>query len=172
MQPQYGSPQGYLNQPNPYGPQTGLNYYAGGQTAQYAGFWLRFVAALLDGIISGLVTVPIMLLAILACGGFVEYSRNEGAQLLMQLVGGVIGWLYFSLQESSAAQATLGKRALGLVVVDLNGQRIGFGVATGRYFGKIISYLICGFGFFMIGWTQRKQGLHDMMAGTLVIVRQ
>jgi len=58
--------------------------------------------------------------------------------------------------------------ALGLVVADEMGQRISFGRATGRYFAKILSSLILLIGFFMIGWTARKQGLHDMIAGTLV----
>jgi uncharacterized RDD family membrane protein YckC len=71
--------------------------------------------------------------------------------------------------ESSARGATLGKMALGLRVVDLNGDRIGFGRATGRYFGKIVSGLILGIGYFMAAFTQQKQALHDIMAGCLII---
>jgi uncharacterized RDD family membrane protein YckC len=78
-------------------------------------------------------------------------------------------WLYFALMESSGWQATVGKKMIGLKVTTLDGQRIGFGRATGRYFGKIVSALILGIGFLMAGWTERKQALHDMMAGTLVI---
>ncbi len=59
--------------------------------------------------------------------------------------------------------------ALGIKVTDLNGHRIGFGKATGRYFGKIISAMILFIGFLMIGFTKKKQGLHDMMAGCLVV---
>jgi uncharacterized RDD family membrane protein YckC len=71
--------------------------------------------------------------------------------------------------ESSASGNTFGKRAVGIRVVDLQGQRISFGNATGRYFGKILSALIVLIGYFMAGFTARKQALHDMMAGTLVI---
>lgn len=90
---------------------------------------------------------------------------------LINLGALTLNWLYYTLQESSGAQATLGKRALGIKVVDENGEKIGFGRATGRYFAKIPSSLILGVGFLMAGFTQRKQGLHDMMAGTLVVQR-
>ncbi|MER3416968.1 MAG: hypothetical protein C4297_12250 [Gemmataceae bacterium] len=71
--------------------------------------------------------------------------------------------------ESSRTQATLGKMALGITVTDLEGNRIGFGKATGRFFGKIISALIFYIGFVMAAFTEKKQGLHDMMAGCLVV---
>lgn len=78
------------------------------------------------------------------------------------------GWLYFALQESSKWQGTVGKRALGLKVVDLEGRRISFGRATGRYFGKFLSSLLY-IGYLMIFWTKKKQALHDMIASTLVV---
>jgi uncharacterized RDD family membrane protein YckC len=81
----------------------------------------------------------------------------------------VVSWLYSALMERSSKQATLGKMALGIRVTDLDGNRIGFGKATGRYFAKILSALILGIGFLMVAFTQRKQGLHDMLAGTLVM---
>ncbi len=71
--------------------------------------------------------------------------------------------------ESSSKQATLGKMALGIIVTDVNGERIGFGRATGRFFGKIVSGMIFYIGYIMAGFTDRKQALHDMMAGTLVV---
>jgi uncharacterized RDD family membrane protein YckC len=83
----------------------------------------------------------------------------------------LMGWLYYALMESSSNQGTLGKMALGLTVTDQAGQRISFGRATGRFFAKILSAMILLIGFFMIGWTARKQGLHDMIAGTLVVKR-
>ena len=79
-----------------------------------------------------------------------------------------INWLYFALLESSSMQGTLGKKALGMIVTDLSGNRIGFGRATGRYFGKILSAIILGIGFIMVAFTERKQGLHDLLANTLV----
>jgi hypothetical protein len=78
-------------------------------------------------------------------------------------------WLYFALFESSKSQATPGKMAMGIKVVDDVGQRVGFGRATGRYFGKIVSGLILNIGYLLAGWTARKQALHDMMASTLVV---
>jgi len=102
-------------------------------------------------------------------------SAGEGAAGMMAaptvggLTGIIVGWLYFALQECSAQQATLGKRALGIKVTDANGLRIGFGRATGRFFGKILSGLIFAIGFMLAGWTERKQALHDMLAGTLVV---
>jgi uncharacterized RDD family membrane protein YckC len=81
----------------------------------------------------------------------------------------VFNWLYYALLESSAWQATLGKKALGLEVTDMAGQRISFARATGRYFGKIVSAFILMIGFIMAGFTAQKQALHDMMAGCLVI---
>ena len=85
------------------------------------------------------------------------------------LVSLVIGWLYFALLESSERGATVGKMAMGLRVVTDQGQRLSFLNATGRYFAKIISAIILCIGFIMIAFTDRKRGLHDMIAGTLVI---
>jgi uncharacterized RDD family membrane protein YckC len=77
--------------------------------------------------------------------------------------------VYYSLLESSSWQGTLGKKLLGMRVTDLNGNRISFGRATGRYFGKILSGMICFIGFVMVAFTEKRQGLHDMLAGTLVV---
>jgi uncharacterized RDD family membrane protein YckC len=74
--------------------------------------------------------------------------------------------------ESSSKQATLGKMALALKVTDLQGRRISFARATGRHFAKIISGMILLIGYIMAGFTERKQALHDMIAGTLVIRTQ
>ena len=81
----------------------------------------------------------------------------------------VLEWLYYALLESSAWQATLGKKALGLEVTDLAGARVSFGRATGRYFARYISFFTIGIGYIMAGFTAKKQALHDMIAGTLVI---
>jgi uncharacterized RDD family membrane protein YckC len=81
----------------------------------------------------------------------------------------VLDWLYYTLLESSVWQGTLGKKALGLEVTDLGGRRVSFGRATGRFFARIISGLTLGIGFIMAGFTERKQALHDIIAGCLVI---
>ena len=84
----------------------------------------------------------------------------------------ILGWLYYALMEGSAKQATLGKMALGIVVTDTQGRRVSFTRATGRYFGKIISGIILYIGFIMIAFTEKKQGLHDIMADCLVVVKR
>ena len=81
----------------------------------------------------------------------------------------MMNWIYYAGMESSANQGTLGKMAVGIKVTDLNGERISFARATGRYFSKIISALIIAIGFIMVAFTSKKQGLHDMIAETLVI---
>ena len=81
----------------------------------------------------------------------------------------IIGWAYFAVQESSAGQATLGKRACGLVVVSEAGGRLTLPRATGRHFAKLLSAILLGVGLIMVAFTDRKRGMHDMMAGTYVI---
>lgn len=84
----------------------------------------------------------------------------------------IVVWLYYALMEISSKQGTLRKMALGIKVTDLNGNKINFGRATGRYFGKIISAFILFVGFIMIAFTQKKQGLHDIMSRCLVVNRE
>jgi uncharacterized RDD family membrane protein YckC len=81
----------------------------------------------------------------------------------------MMSWIYYALLESSVWQATIGKKLLGLRVTDLAGNRISFARASGRFFGKILSGMILGIGFLMAGFTQRKQALHDILAGCLVL---
>ncbi len=89
--------------------------------------------------------------------------------MLLAMLGSFVGtWLYFALMEAGPMQGTLGKKVCGLIVTDLEGNRLSFLRATGRYFAKILSSMILGIGFLMAGFTARKQGLHDMAAGTLV----
>ncbi|MDD1665509.1 MAG: RDD family protein [Methanomicrobiales archaeon] len=82
-----------------------------------------------------------------------------------------IRWVYFAYLESSQRQATFGKAALGLMVIDGGGHRISFARATGRWLGKLISWVIFGIGFYLIGFTEKKQGLHDIIADTCVVYR-
>jgi uncharacterized RDD family membrane protein YckC len=81
-------------------------------------------------------------------------------------------WLYNALMESSAKQATLGKMALGIVVVDLGGKRISFARATGRFFSKFLISSILLIGYILAAFTEKKQALHDLIAGTLVVNRR
>lgn len=134
----------------------------------YAGFWKRAAAYVIDSIILyvGLFVIAIAM-GILGVGP----ADETGTGALFNLLGIAAFWLYYALLESGPNQATLGKRALKIKVVDYDGKRIGFGRATGRHFAKMLSGVIFGVGFFMAGFTERKQGLHDMIAGTLVVNR-
>lgn len=151
-------------------------------TPSPAGFWMRFAALLVDGILIGLVNLLVMTpllgqtfrMAVDAEAG--GLSENDVLAwlttfVLSNLAIMVIGWLYFALMESSGRQGTLGKHLLGIRVTGLDGGRISFGRATGRYFGKILSGMILMVGYLMAGFTDRKQALHDMLAGTLVVRR-
>ena len=121
---------------------------------QYAGFWQRFAAALIDGII---LMIPNVFLTL--------YADAVWSNLLSIL----IYWMYDALQESGNMQATIGKRALGIKVTTENGERISFGQATGRHFGKFVSAIILLIGYLMMLWDDKKQTLHDKMASTLVV---
>jgi uncharacterized RDD family membrane protein YckC len=83
----------------------------------------------------------------------------------------VIYWLYFAIMESSHFQGTVGKIVLGMKVVDLQGNKISFLKATGRSFGKYLSSIILLIGYIMAAFTEKKQALHDMIAGCLVVKR-
>lgn len=147
----------------------------------YAGFWLRLTAYAIDALILSAATLIIMVpLAPLFFGTTPPQPPMPGEALkpaVMMFVSIVYGlaflgsWLYFALFESSAWQATPGKRVLGLFVTDMHGGNISFGRATARFFGRILSTLILLVGYFMIGFTEKKQGLHDMLADCLVLRR-
>lgn len=134
----------------------------------YGGFWIRFVAYIVDAVVLSIAGGVVGF--ILGFGIAASRAGNAGtAEILGYVIGIVLGWLYFALMESSERGATLGKMAMGLRVVTNDGQRLSFLNATGRYFAKFISAIILLIGFIMIGFTDRKRGLHDMIASTLVI---
>ena len=137
----------------------------------YAGFWKRVAAWLIDFIIillGGLLIIIILGLLLIPTTGNADNIKAswEG---LGTVVGIIITWLYHAFMESSSYQGTIGKMFLGIKVTDLNGNRIGFGRATGRHFGKFISGLILYIGYIMVAFTKRKQGFHDLMAECLVV---
>jgi len=140
----------------------------------YAGFWLRVLAGVIDVIITFLIVlIPAVALGYVvgtSMGGTASMNEIEAtAAALGNLLGIVLRWIYFAAMESSKYQATLGKKIIGLRVVGLDGSRISFGRASGRHFGKFVSLIILSIGYFMVGWTKQKQGLHDKMAGCLVV---
>ena len=166
--------------PPVYAPPTQPSWPApAARAVAYAGFWLRFVAWIIDRIVlqfaGSILTLPFaasmgirafMRTHPTSPEDFIPLFENMRRVFLIILV---LEWLYYALLESSAWQATLGKKALGLEVTDLAGVRITFGRATGRYFARYISFFTLGIGYIMAGITAKKQALHDMIAGTLVI---
>jgi uncharacterized RDD family membrane protein YckC len=133
----------------------------------YSGFWRRFAAFLIDSVIVGLV-----ILILSAAMGFsvgVGGVGGAGATAYGILIAIAAPWLYWAGMESSKHQATIGKMALGMAVTDQFNNRISFLRATARYFGKILSAMTLLVGFIMAAFTQRRQALHDMLAGSLVV---
>ena len=133
-----------------------LSANSGGNTVEFAGFWRRTAAFLIDCVIVGL---PFVLLQ-----SIIGLDDREVRSLEF-----VFSLPYYGFFESSRLQATPGKLLLGLYVTDLEGDRVGFFKAMGRYFGMIASGFIFGFGFLMCIWTKKKQCLHDMMVKCLVV---
>ena len=131
---------------------------------RYGGFWLRVIAYIIDIIPLGVILVVLTLLL----GGDLM-SEDEDPFGLVDLANLIVGLVYFIGFESSKYQATPGKMALGLIVADSDGRRISPARAAGRYFAKILSALILLIGFIMVAFTERKQGLHDILAGTVVV---
>ncbi|HRK82777.1 MAG TPA: RDD family protein [Saprospiraceae bacterium] len=143
---------------------------------EYAGFWIRVAAYLIDSIVIQVATSILMFIFMGSLFLNPESMENPdqvlGRVLPLYVILIVGSWLYYALMESSAQQGTLGKMAVGIKVTDMDGARISFGNATGRFFGKMISGLILGVGYLMVAFTDKKQGLHDMMAGTLVVQKR
>jgi uncharacterized RDD family membrane protein YckC len=138
---------------------------------------------LIDGLLLSIVIFPAVMILGGAFGlaaapmGDIEGSPVAAAMggtlfLLFMIIGIGLPWLYEALMVSSSKQATLGKLLLGIVVTDLAGNRVSFARASGRYFGKILSQMVLYIGFLMAAFTEKKQALHDMIAGCLVLVRQ
>ena len=153
---------------------------------EYGGFWLRFLAYLIDGavIMIGICVVAIPLVFLTGLGAYLtqinpEEDWNEsGAWVIIAVIfllataSLVITWLYHALMECSEWQATVGKKVLGLVVTDLDGRRLSFWRATGRHFAKIVTNMVPLFiGYIMAGFTERKQALHDMISSCLILQR-
>lgn len=149
---------------------------------RFAGFWIRFVALFIDYAVlfsvAGVVMYPlispyikesVILMQDVAAGYAVQPPPPPLQFLIGELLGLVIIWGYFAFMQSSRWQATLGKMALGLKVTDVQGNRISFARASGRFFSKAIISGICLVGYIMAAFTERKQALHDMIAGTRVV---
>lgn len=151
--------------------------FVGGQDVVYAGFWRRWAALFVDQMIVGIplgIVYFFLMLGMGLSGGLMSSAQPPVAAILgmefaFYLIWWTVGLFYYAGLESSEAQGTFGKRALGIKVTDLEGRRISFKHAMGRWFSAALSYMSLYIGFIMAGFTQRKQGLHDVIAGTLVV---
>lgn len=150
----------------------------------YAGFWLRFIAFLMDSVLRGVAFVSLLipLLVLTGAGGAIERIANgeDFSDNVAALIGGgfllglfgitlLVSWLYYAFFESSSWQATPGKKLLNLYVTDLDGRPVSFARASGRFFAKIVTSVVPLFiGYILAGITEKKQALHDIIAGCLV----
>ena len=149
----------------------------------YAGFWRRVLAWLIDNTaLTGVYVAIFAAVRVLSPDTFgsgpvlvnreVDYSALAATILAFANIAAVcaaIGWAYYVLLESSPARGTLGKLALGLYVADVHGDPISYWRAVARNMLKLFSSLLIGLGWLMAAFTPRKQALHDMLAGTLVL---
>jgi uncharacterized RDD family membrane protein YckC len=161
------------------GPAAVAPVFSQAKPVVYAGFWRRLVAMIIDS----LVFLPLILIAVLTSGLFgiamqpkVDLEGLAGAVLgvgvvVMMCLLFVGSWLYHTAMESSRHQATLGKKALGIIVTDMNGNRISFARANARFFGKLVSGMIMNIGYLMAAFTEKKQALHDILASCLVVMK-
>ncbi|HUF80702.1 MAG TPA: RDD family protein, partial [Burkholderiales bacterium] len=134
---------------------------AGGGSLEYAGFWARVAALLVDWAILMIFSIVVLVGLSVALGG-------TGA-LIGNIIVVLAQFLYWPIMESSARQATFGKSLLGIEVTDADGRRTSFVRSLLRNLAKIISALPLGIGYLLAGLTARKQALHDMMTGCLVV---
>jgi uncharacterized RDD family membrane protein YckC len=166
-------------------PVAAPNLAPGSPARAYAGFWLRFLAYIIDAMILSVFAFPILIGAGMAMGvgtAITSLPRNRdpfetgfppvfiGFFSMIVLVAILGTWLYHALLESSEWQATAGKKILGLEVTDLAGARVSFARASGRHFAKIITGVVpLAIGYIMAGFTEKRQALHDMLASCLVL---
>lgn len=159
------------------------------EVGMYAGLGRRFIAFIVDIILIILIGSVVITFFSLVNGVKYAYFMATGvhysaltetgsldaaigpafAALGMLII--VVPWLYFAGFESSRSQATPGKVLMHLIVTDLAGNKPTFARTTLRFFGKFISTLIVFIGFLMIAFTKKRQGLHDKIAGCLVLLQ-
>jgi uncharacterized RDD family membrane protein YckC len=148
-------------------PPRGLPATAGGAPASFA---LRVLAFVVDSLVLALFGLGGLVIALLAAQALPSEAREATGGIVLLLVVPA-SFLYFAVMESSRLQATLGKRAVGIGVTDLSGQRISVGRASVRCLAKILSGIPCYAGFFLAAFTEKRQALHDILASTMVVRR-
>lgn len=151
-----------------------------------AGFWIRFLAVFIDGLIIG---IPFSILGSMVgndtttqripegvysesnTGLNISIGWNPTAPFWLNALNTLVGLTYFGYFEGGLTGQTLGKRVAGIRVVDANtGQPgIGFGRAVGRYFSRILSAIPCLLGYFWMLGDARKQTWHDKIMNTVVV---
>ena len=148
-------------------PPAGVAPAAVVEQVSYAGFWRRFWALLIDVIVTyfPIATVRV-LLGLPASGSFDPLQPAAWWAALFEMG---IDWLYAAFLISSPWRATLGQAVMDLHVTDLNGDRITFGRASARYFAQVLNLVTLGFGVLMQVFTARRQALHDLVSGTVVV---
>lgn len=152
--------------------QSGQETARGNPRMRFSGFGIRLAAYIIDAILLAFVTYTPLILVFgfeSAIEGEASGTSSDMQLAILGLVPFLVPFLYFTIMNCSAKQGTLGKIAVGIKVVDSHGERLGYGRSVARYISKILSGLLLGIGFLMVLFTRRKQGLHDMIAGTLVI---
>ena len=136
-------------------------------TGQPAGFWIRLWAWIIDFIVLSIVEFSL----IAAWPGLSQYfAAGPGEYWQMDLLGLAITVSYYTVAVS-VWSTTFGKRLLGLYVLRQDGSKVGWGRALARYFAGILSALILGIGYLMIGFRNDKRGLHDLICDTAVVRR-
>lgn len=156
------------------------------KNVKYAGFWIRFVAYVLDYLILSVAT-SVLILPALAIFGFsmaMPFMNGHNDEDILYALPALFSfiaycyfmalityWLYFAFFNSSKMQATPGKMAVGIKVTDYNYKRLTFARATGRYFSKIVSGFTMFIGYIIAGFTDKKQALHDFIASTYVVYK-
>ena len=139
---------------------------------EYAGFWKRLTAAVIDFAVILLVGFGLAIIVPILIGPLVGLPDDIYIVSSVIVFWLIVPWLYYSLTERSSKQGTPGKTAMDIMVTDTEGKRISFGRATKRYWAKVISGMMLLSGFMMIAFTGRKQGLHDIMAQCLVVAKK
>ena len=171
---------------SPYAPPTAAvaseEGFVAGHEVVHVGFWKRAAALFIDSMVVGFAYYIVMFVAMLVVGvGAFTMVGNDnptaGSAALLGMMGmvyllyPVVSAAYYAGFESSSKQATLGKMAVGIKVVDRDGRRLSLRHALGRWLSAGLNYLTLYIGYLMAAFTDRKRGLHDMVAGTLVVDR-
>lgn len=132
-----------------------------------AGFWRRFFGLAIDVIVTYFPIATVRVLLGLPASGSFDPLQPAAWWAALAEVG--IDWLYAALLISSPWRATLGQAVMDLHVTDLNGDRISFVRASVRYVAQLLNLFTLGFGLLMQVFSPRRQALHDLVSGTLVV---